>query len=212
MKLLLIDDHTLFREGIRLVLHRLDNVEEIYEAGTLDESCALAELNRDIDLVLLDLGIPGNHNTLGIKRIQTILPSAIIVIISAREDHLLVKQTIAAGAKGYIPKSSSSTTMIKAIRNIISGDNYIPEFALSSLGEFHINKTNMTIELTERQREVLQMVAIGKSNKEIANELGMAENTVRVHVAAILKVLKVENRTQAAFAGRQLGLVAEFIN
>ncbi|KAF0113855.1 MAG: response regulator [Rhodospirillaceae bacterium] len=221
MKILIADDHGLFREGLRFVLQQLDAGIQIIEAADFSETLHKARQEVGLHVILLDLVMPGMTWQEGLTRLRESLPDVPVVILSASEDRPLVMQAVKLGAAGFIPKSSNSKIMLGAVRLVLSGGVYLPP-ALLERNVFQ--KTNGGAEdgedsdvaapgathvlLTPRQREVLGLVGEGKSNKEIARLLDLSEGTVKLHVTAILKALKVNNRTRAVVAASQLGLTS----
>ena len=214
MRILVADDHALFREGLRYILKDLSEDVEIVEAETFDEAVKAAETAREIDVILLDLSMPGMSGLSTVREMKNRFPDMRLVVLSASEERADVRQALRFGAKGYIPKSSSRDVMVSALRLVLSGGTYLPPFLLeteaeadsaSSHGGHDLNGGNHD-GLTPRQLEVLRCLAEGKSNKEIARELGLAEGTVKIHIAGILKALKVSNRTQAVIAAGRLGI------
>lgn len=208
MNILIIDDHAISRKGTASVLGVLSEIVCTFEANSLDESFTIIKHNKNIDLVLLDLKLPGINGIDGICLIRSKLPATPIVILSASENQSDIKNAIAQGAKGYIFKSSGVKIILSALRLILSGGVYLPmaiyndsESAMSSVPLLNSEGKKMTA----RQKQVLDLLVQGKSNKYISTDLGMSENTCRVHVAAVLKFLNVNNRTEAAFKATQQG-------
>lgn len=210
MKIILVDDHPLFIEGIRIVLQRLNDDVVIQSAGSCEEAQELAAEDDDIDLLLLDLNLPGVSGLDGLQQLRRLLPATPIVLLSASEDRNKVLRAIELGAKGYIPKSSTPDIIITALQLVLSGGVYLPMAVLDTVNSSQIKTCNADGQtLTPRQVEVLSLVAEGLSNKAIANRLNMAENTVRVHISAILRFLDVTNRTEAGVAASRMGLLPE---
>ncbi|VAW54264.1 hypothetical protein MNBD_GAMMA06-1316 [hydrothermal vent metagenome] len=211
MKIMIVDDHPMFRDAIMQTLEQLDDTLHWCHAGSCEEAFSLCEEQRDFDLVLLDLDLPGMDGLTGLNEMRQRLPTTPVVILSATDDRDYVMRAIEQGAKGYIPKSSSGEVLLNALRLILSGGVYLPMAVLDGVyatAAANAEDTPST-RLTPRQIEVLNLLSQGKMNKEISNALGMAENTVRVHVRAILDSLGVSNRTEAALRAMQLGLVTE---
>lgn len=202
MKFLLIDDHVLFRRGLLHLLSRLPGEHTFLEAENCEEAFALASAQQDIDLVLLDLALPGMNGLDGVVRLRALCPATPIVLMSANENPQFVLEGIRRGAQGFIPKSANLEVISAALQVILAGGTYVPASGLLSA-----TGTDAPGPLTARQREVLTLLVDNRSNKEIADALGMRVNTVRVHVAAILRALGVENRTEAARAALSLGLM-----
>lgn len=210
MKILLVDDHPLFIEGIRTVLQRLNDDVVIQAAGSCEEAIELTADDDDVDLLLLDLNLPGVSGLDGLLQLRPQLPATPIVLLSASEDRNKVLRAIELGAKGYIPKSSSPDIIITALQLVLSGGVYLPMAVLDTVNSSQLKTCNADGQtLTPRQVEVLSLVAEGLSNKAIANRLSMAENTVRVHISAILRFLDVTNRTEAGVAASRMGLLPE---
>jgi DNA-binding NarL/FixJ family response regulator len=219
MKILIADDHELFRDGLRHVLEQLDGSVSIVEASDYPQALALAESEPEISIVLLDLSMPGMPWGEGLQSLRQILPADVpVIVLSASDDRRHVLQAVNLGAAGFIPKTSSSRVMLSALKLVLSGGVYLPPALLDqnadgsySDGSGHANGSgngpeNAASFLTPRQREVLALLGQGKSNKEIARVLQLAEGTVKLHVTAILKALNVNNRTRAVVAASQLGL------
>ena len=212
MKILLIDDHSLFRDGMQLVLNKLDENIQTLNASSYEDALPLMQANTDLDLVLLDLGLPGLSDIEALKSVRKNLPSTPVVVLSSNDDGAKVNEILNLGAQGYIPKSTSSDVLIQSLKLVLSGGVYIPPEILSQMGDESNNPEvkqvdEADIPLTPRQHEVLVRMIHGNSNKEIGRLLDMAESTVRVHVAAILKALDVSNRTRAAHLAVQKGWV-----
>ncbi len=206
MKVLIADDHELFREGLRCVLHDLGSRVVIVEASDYPGAIACVEAEQDIDLVLLDLGMPGMAWSEGIPCLRQSLDAHVpIVILSASDDRTNVQQSISLGAAGFIPKTSSGRVMISALRLVLDGGVYLPTTMLAETAPVadQANGLHGTRDgLTPRQREVMDLLARGQSNKEIARVLNLAEGTVKLHVTAILKAFNVNNRTRAVVAAQ----------
>lgn len=213
MKILIGDDHLLFREGLCRLLTQLDDQATFIEAGTFDDVLALARDGQDFDLVLLDLQMPGFPGFSGVQEICEAQAGTPVVIVSASEAQADVRAALDAGASGYIPKSSSVKIMLSALNLIFSGGIYVPPAAIlgdgpgvgghgavSAGGGGAAAGNAGAPSLTQRQRDVLRCLREGKSNKQIAYELGLSEGTVKIHVTAVMRSLGVRNRTQAVIA------------
>ena len=204
MKILLADDHKLVRAGLVLVLKQMETGIEILEAGTGREAVALAETHDDIDLVLMDLDLPEGSGLEALTAINAKTASVPVVILSAMEDQAMVARSMELGARGFIPKSASGEVMVNSLRLVLSGGICLPPgYGEAARGDGHAERPN----LTHRQLEVLRLMAQGNSNKEIARDLGISENTVRVHISAIISALDATNRTEAAYSAMCLGLI-----
>ncbi len=206
MKILLVDDHILFRDGLKLVLKQLGDDVDISECGTCTEAYKIIRENEGFDLILLDVDLPVISGMEGLKDFRELDPGAPIVFLSGSEDRNLIKKALEQGVMGYIPKTLSSEIMIQALQLILKGGRYVPDNILNAAN----GQKQTKIALTARQNEILQLISQGKANKEIARTLGIADNTVRVHISAIFQILNVTNRTEAAFAALQEGLVSPY--
>lgn len=211
MKLLLADDHSLFREGIRMVLESLAGEPlTVVEASDFPQVLARVRASNDIDVALVDLAMPGMDGLSAIGAIRRAAPDLYLVVVSASEDPQVVRRALDAGAHGYISKSAGSAEMMRGIRSVLDGDIFVAppvsaaEVTLVKPGDFDAER--LRAQLTPRQRDVLAMLRQGKSNKEVARDLNLAEITVKLHVTAILRSLGCENRTQAAILAARMGL------
>lgn len=211
MKVLLADDHALFREGVRLVLESLvDGPLEVLEASDYIQALAAVRGDASVDVGLVDLNMPGMDGFSGIEALKRACPDLHLVVVSASEHPNDVRRALNSGAHGYISKASPSAAMLEAIRLVLSGETFIsPGLDVPDMGAGAAaggDADTMRQALTPRQRDVLAMLRQGKSNKEIARDLDLAEITVKLHVTAILRALGVENRTQAAIIAAKIGL------
>ncbi|MFM2042872.1 MAG: glycerol metabolism activator AgmR [Pseudomonadota bacterium] len=226
MNILIGDDHLLFREGLCRLLTQLDSSATFTEAGTFDEVMVLARGDEDFDLILMDLQMPGWPGFGGIQQICELQAGTPVVIVSASESQGDVRAALDAGASGYIPKSSSVKIMLSALNLVFSGGIYVPPAAIqgdtaagaggmapagggmgggNGGGLGNVGATgNGLPSLTQRQRDVLRCLREGKSNKQIAYELGLSEGTVKIHVTAVMRSLGVRNRTQAVIASTEM--------
>jgi len=212
MKIILADDHALFRDGFALLLKQLEADAEVITAPSFTEALAQVREHPDADLLLLDLNMPGMHGLTSVAEVLQTFQSLPVAILSASESREDMEALLAAGASGFIPKSSASRVMLSAIKLILAGGVYIPTQMLgggqAEAKETHPLQAGKTKTLlTGRQQDVLRLLAAGKSNKLICRDLNLGEGTVKVHVAAIFRTLNVNNRTEAAMEGRRLGLI-----
>ena len=216
MHILLVDDHTLFREALLHVLNQLDERVLVWEAANTEEAAHWMSRTRGLDLVLLDIDLPGVDGLTALPGLRDRAPSAPIVVLSGSECPSYVKRALDSGAVGYIPKSCSSHEMVTALRIILQGDVYIPPKLLGKMSQADLpSEPSLRAEtdllaaraLTARQIEVLELMAQGYPNKSIARSLNLAEGTVKLHVASILRAVGARNRTEAVMEGIRLGLV-----
>ena len=210
MNILLIDDHPLFLGGISVILKDLAADVTIHTSGSCEEALELIQQDNSLDLILLDLNLPGISGADGIKEIRKLLPKTPLAVLSASEERAKILHVIEEGANGFIPKSSSADIIVSAVKLILSGGVFLPMAILDTVSAKDIQQNKgQEHNLTPRQLEVLKLLSDGLPNKSIANQLGMAENTVRIHVSAILKALDVSNRTEAGAVAMRLGLIGD---
>jgi two-component system, NarL family, nitrate/nitrite response regulator NarL len=218
LKVLVIDDHPLVQEGVSAALESLADGVTVMAARDAEQGLSLAAENPDLDLVLLDLALPGMSGFNLIGKLHEDLPSLPVVVLSALEEPENVRHAINAGAMGFVPKSAATKVLIEVLQQVLEGNVTVP-LALQSSGPpvSHAlpgatggpesgGEPDVAL-LTLRQLEVLSRVCQGKTNKQIATELGLSEKTVKAHVTAIFKVLGVVNRTQAVLVARRVGMI-----
>jgi len=249
-KVLVIDDHPLVQDGVSAALKSLADDVRVMAARDAEEGLAAAAANPDLDLVLLDLALPGMSGFDLIGKLHERLPSLPVVVLSALEEPESVRQAISAGAMGFVPKSAATRVLIEVLHQVLEGNVTVPSAlrsrgrvangssrpagaadstganesttitgpgtapgfssSMSSTGaggeSMPIAEPDVAL-LTIRQLEVLSRLCQGKTNKQIATDLGLSEKTVKAHVTAIFKVLGVVNRTQAVLVARRVGMI-----
>lgn len=209
MKILLADDHTLFRAGMRHVLAQLTQEVEIIEAADCEQALQAVASQDDVSLVLLDLHMPGRDGFAALEVFARQYPALPIVVLSASEDRADMRRALDGGAMGFIPKSATAPVLVNALQLVLAGGMYIPPALLQAplpKESSEAAHTTQALGLTPRQLDVLALVIEGLSNKVIAAELEVSEATVKAHITAVFKALKVSNRTQAALAMERMGL------
>lgn len=212
MKILVVDDHPLIREALRQVLKQLDQHIELLEAPSAGETLAAAAQHDDLDLILLDLTLPGSDGFELLRELREQYPAVPVVVLSASDQPETVMRALDEGAMGFIPKTSNNAALIGALRLVLSRGVYLPPQVLRQHAATHAScspappASCRDIGLTERQAQALALLVQGKPNRLICRELNLAEETVKIHIAAILKALKAANRTQAVIAVSRLGL------
>ena len=220
MKLLLVDDHPLFREGVALLLRSIESEVEVLEAGSCENALDLISRTRGIDIVLMDLQLPGASGLDAIRAIRERFPEIPVVAVSSSEDKATVLEALDAGAMGFVPKSSTSSVLKAALKLIIAKGIYLPPAVflsevtrpavvtapLPAAARRNGAITPETLGLTPRQSDVLFRILQGKSAKLISRELGLSSSTVKVHTTAVLRALNVTTRTQAIVTAGKLGL------
>jgi len=224
MKFLVVDDHELIREAMRGALAVLDGDAAILEASDSREAMRLIEEHPDVDLILLDLNLPDRDGFTVLSELRESQPAISVVVMSAQQDHDSVVKALNQGALGFIPKSATRKVILGAVQLVISGGVYIPPQALPGQEQVPSAPAGMLqpvgagsisdqrpvspadLGLTERQMDVLTLIMQGKSNKAICRVLDLSEPTVKNHVSAILRALKVSNRTEIVVAVNALRL------
>ena len=215
LKVLVIDDHPLVQEGVAAALEALGHDVDVIAAADSEQGLAAAAANPDIDLVLLDLALPGMSGLGVISALHQRFPSLPVVVLSAMEDPENVRSAINAGAMGFVPKSAQTRVLIEALQQVLEGNVSVPGTlgsASAASGGGASGTAGSGTEpdvalLTLRQVEVLSRLCQGKTNKQVATDLGLSEKTVKAHVTAIFKVLGVVNRTQAVLVARRIGMI-----
>jgi len=215
MKILVVDDHALIREALRGVLKKLKREAMVLDASTCGQATESIASHPDIRLVLLDLTLPDRDGFSMLAELRERHPAMSVVVLSGVQDRANVMKALDLGAVGFIPKSASHEVMRSALQLVFAGGVYIPPEILArepltgaargSSGGGRIVVSPADVGLTDRQLDVLALMMQGKNNKAICRSLDLAEPTVKNHVTAILKALKVTNRTEAVIAVNKLG-------
>src|SRR6478609_239199 len=214
MKILVVDDHVLIRDALRGVLKELKDDASVLEASSCSQAMALVAENTDLRLVLLDLNLPDRDGFSVLSELRERYPAISVVVLSGQHDRGSVTKALDLGALGFIPKSGQREVMLSALQLVFAGGIYIPPeilmhgeptlpAAVQPLAGSRPLARPSDLGLTERQLDVLALMMQGKSNKAICRVLALAEPTVKNHVTAILKALKVTNRTEAVIAVRE---------
>lgn len=205
MKILHADDHPMFREGLRFFLQLLDTQVTVLEASNLRAALDKLALEWPVDLLLLDLQMPGMSEIEGFLAVRRAYPVLPVVIVSGVNDPQIIRTLLDGGARGYIPKFTGSEQLLDALRRVLKGEVYVPDAMFlppsqpPSNGEF--------APLTSRQLQILPLLAEGMPNKRIADALGLTEGTVKQHLKDLFRRLNTNNRTQAVREARRLGLL-----
>lgn len=204
-KILIADDHPLFRDALRHALIGAFPAIEIIEAGTIEEMGARIDADAEIDLVLLDLAMPGVRGYSGLLFLRAQYPSVPVAVVSAHEEPSIVRRCLEFGASGFIPKSVDVATIRVAVGEVLGGGIWTPpDLNLDVVDGADAELSARLATLTPQQVRVLMMLSEGLLNKQIAYELGVSEATVKAHVSAVLQKLGVESRTQAVIAASRM--------
>lgn len=218
MKLLIADDHTLFRDALIQFIERSDPMISVTLAKDLYQVIAILEENPYQDLVMLDLRMPGMEGVAGFKLIKEKFPDQRVALMSGIAEPEDVQKALDLGAVGYFPKTLSGKAMLSGIRQVVDGEIFIPEDKTGqammpsyrgskpSLPETKENRPNQKVNFTPREKEVIGYLLQGASNKEIANALDVKVVTVKLHVRGVCRKLNAKNRTHAALKAREIGI------
>ncbi|RJG51650.1 response regulator [Motilimonas pumila] len=203
--IVIADDHPLFRNALYQAVHMAVSDANLLEADTIDGLLQLLEQSAEVDLLLLDLKMPGANGFSGLTHLRGLYPDLPIVVVSASEEESVIKKAMQLGAMGFIPKSSPMKQLVTALNQILDGEGWLPEgIDLSASSPQEPGLAEKISLLTPQQYRVLVMLNEGLLNKQIAFELGVSEATIKAHVTAIFRKLEVSNRTQAVIALQQL--------
>lgn len=211
MKILILDDHTLFREGMKLLLHGLHSELIIHDAETMHAALASLEANT-YDLVLLDLNLADTSGLDTLYVVKEKLQETPIIVLSAEQDPPIIYQAIEEGAMGFITKCATHQELLAAIKLILAGGIFLPREVTSSQPAsvakpaVGLSETEILTALSDRQREVLKYLLQGKPNKTISANLHISENTVKAHLSAIFRALGARNRTEAVYFAARAGV------
>ncbi len=207
MKILLADDHALFRDGLILNIKQQNIDAEINSSGSYREALDALKNAPYPEAIILDLDMPDMSWQQGLPLLQKTSPKSKIIIVSAIEDAAVIKQVMNKGVKGYIPKRLEPKVIMAAIKLVLEGGTYLPPQLLKNISDKKTKNKDKKSLLTPRQKEVLQYIAQGLSNKQIAYEMQISEATVKLHINALLKALKANNRTQALVMAQKLDII-----
>jgi len=204
--LVIADDHPMFRDALRQAVASVVEEVKIDEAGTFDELTALLGQDSEVDMILLDLSMPGISGFSGLIYLRAQYPAIPVVVVSASDDIVTIRSSLDFGASGFIPKRFGVETLRDAIVKVMDGDVWVPpDIDLSAGGDPEMTRLrDRLVTLTPQQVRVLMMLSAGLLNKQIAYELSVSEATIKAHVSAILQKLGVESRTQAVIAAAKI--------
>jgi len=200
MKILIADDHALFREGVIHILQELSEDVITLESSDVEHALSTVEDNADLDLLLMDLYMPGQNGFDALEVLTNTHPALPVVVLSASNNPQDMRKTIHMGAMGYIRKDSTGSVMLNALRLVLAGEIYTPSQMMNTQNE-------QSHHLTQRQLEVLKLMEQGCANKIIADQLCISEATVKMHISAIFRELMVSNRTQAVLKAQEKNIL-----
>ena len=213
LRIIIADDHPLFREALKLAIAQALPGATAFEVDSVDTLLAALNEHPDVDLLLLDLGMPGAHGFSALVQTRAHYPAVPVVVISGREDQDIAQRTLVHGASAFIAKSASLSTIIDALQTILQGGVWNPPEPRSVVGgrgnsvpADEADAARRVASLTPQQFRVLSMLCSGQSNKRIALQLAVSEATIKAHMTAILEKMGAENRTQAVLIAQRLAL------
>ena len=210
MHILLVDDHTLFREGMRFLLQGLAEIIMITESDSSESALEFLNGQPDpLDFILLDLNMGTTNGIESLEQVRSVAPEVPIIVLSAEQDAVVIRQCIDAGAMGFISKTSSHAELLAAIQLILAGGIYLPRdvtLGHSTDRQSLKPESDILAGLSNRQREVLRYLLQGKPNKTISNEMNISLNTIKTHLSAIFRELGARNRTEAVYFAARAGV------
>lgn len=211
MQILLVDDHTLFRETLTLLLKSFRSSCEVISVSSAEEALSAVSHYADLDLILLDLALPGIDGISVLPILRERVPTVPVVVLSGNQDAQIIREVLSAGAVGFIPKTTTSKELQDALKLVLDGEIYLPPWPLGLVNLETATAPITSIQsneiLTQRQQEVLELLSLGLPNKSIANRLELTEGTVKLHVTAILRKLGARNRTEAVRQATHRGML-----
>lgn len=213
LKLLVVEDHALVREGLLGLLSQLENDTLVHGVGDFEAALSWLDAEDDVDLLLLDLAMPGIDGFAGLDILRKGFPALPVVVVSAFDDMPTVTRVMNLGASGFIPKAYSGEALLSAVREVLDGNIFMPGESngarLDSVPPVPPSQVSIQpaeIGLTDRQSQVLALMVRGLSNRDIAEQLGLSEGTVKIHATAVFKTLGINSRTQALVTVSRYGI------
>lgn len=208
MKILIADAHALFRDGLAMRVEQIAPEATIVQASSFTQVLKILQDNNVPDALILDIEMPDMPWLSSLKEIIKMAPHSAVLIISATEDARTIRNILSLGVKGYISKRADIKVFNNALKLVLDGGTYVPPYLIESSSVNKLSKESIGIKtLTARQAQVLDLIAQGKSNKQIAYDIGVSESTVKLHINALLRSLNVNNRTQAVVTAQKIGLI-----
>lgn len=218
LKLLVVEDHALVREGLVRLLGQVEPGAQVHESPDFESALNVLDSEGEFDLVLLDLALPGIDGFAGLDILRRRYPSMPVAVVSAFDDMPTITRVLNLGASGFIPKAFSGEALLAAVRDVLAGNIFKPTGQpvplMDDLTPVAPSKSGVRpaeIGLTDRQGQVLGLMVRGLSNRDIAEQLGLSEGTVKIHATAVFKTLGVNSRTQALVAVSRYGIDFESV-
>ncbi|MBS1143888.1 MAG: DNA-binding response regulator [Proteobacteria bacterium] len=218
LNLLVVEDHALVREGLVRLLGQVEPGAKVFESADFESALNLLDNEGEFDLVLLDLALPGIDGFAGLDILRRRYPAMPVAVVSAFDDVPTITRVMNLGASGFIPKAYSGEALLSAVREILAGNLFRPAgnsvSQIDDMTPVPPAKTGVRpdeVGLTDRQGQVLALMVRGMSNRDIADQLGLSEGTVKIHATAVFKALGVNSRTQALVAVARYGIDFESV-
>jgi len=218
LKLLVVEDHALVREGLVRMLGQVESDIEVLEAPDFESALVVLDGEDEFDLILLDLALPGIDGFAGLDILRRRYPAIPVVVVSAFDDTPTITRVLNLGASGFIPKAFSGEALLAAVREVLDGNIFRPRGQpgarlddATPVPPAKVGVRPSEIGLTDRQGQVLGLMVRGLSNRDIAEQLGLSEGTVKIHATAVFKALGVNSRTQALVAVARYGIDFESV-
>ncbi|POB02254.1 DNA-binding response regulator [Halopseudomonas oceani] len=207
--MLVVDDHQLFIDGVRYLLQQLEDEVEVVECNNSASAIELLESPATFDLVLIDLVMPDLNGISIIQRLHSRGVCRPLVVMSGEDNPRTIKAAMDAGALGFIPKTFGSSAMLDALRQILTGELFLPEGMEQQIAAMPPRRSAVVGDITPRQQVVLELMALGYSNRQIATSLFLTEHTVKAHIRTLFQTLQAANRTDCVQLARRRGLLQD---
>lgn len=210
MRVLIADDHAMFRDELSAQLEKINPEFIILQASNFNQALKFIENDNRIDMIIMDLDMPDTNWEEALKELKSKAPEAKFVVVSAGEEAGAIRKSLELGVSGFISKRSEQEVLLQALQLILEGGTYLPPSVLQASGSAIVQDrrcTGTAKTLTNRQNQVLNLVAQGLSNKQIAYEMGVSEATVKLHINALLRSVGATNRTQAVIMAQKMGII-----
>lgn len=207
MKIMIVDDHALVRQGVSALLEREADGACVIQARNSLEALDLALAHDDLDVVLLDITMPGMDGVAALREFGRRRPALPVIVLSASEDPAVARRAFEAGALGYVPKSATAETLVSALQMVLRGETFVPALVLRGDDAPAAGSVLGASYLTARQTQVLRHLGEGLSNKVIAYRMGVSEKTIKAHVTGVLRAMAAVDRASAVQSARAAGLI-----